>query len=206
MIQFHSKHPPIQWAEIDLDLDSDLSGVMRREIGRDNRIYPGYPRLRSPRKRKSRFSGLKICLNCGKWFKCPPSDKTVTCSTSCSSRHRRRKHYGKRNRWCDQSRQMLSERGQTANLKLGTPAAQLSPKSGPFETNQNAKAWIVISPHGEPYEVRNLALWCRENESLFGPDSARTAYAGLRQVKAWLMGRKKRMVSQWKGWSLAIPD
>ncbi len=32
--------------------------------------------------------------------------------------------------------------------------------------------------------------------------SWRNAYAGLRQVAAWLAGKRQRQVSQWRGWTL----
>jgi len=110
---------------------------------------------------------------------------------------------GKPIQWSDEARARLAARGQTANLKLGTPAALASPLAGPFETNREAKVWRVVHiPTGQRYEVRNLKKWCRDNEHLFAPDPWRNAYAGLRQVHAWLNGHTPRTVSRWKDWTL----
>jgi hypothetical protein len=85
---------------------------------------------------------------------------------------------------------------------LGTAAARRSAKAGPFETNLNAKRWIVVDPEGERHEALNLRLWCERNSDRFAPHGWRAAYAGLRQVAAWLRGKTPRPVTQWRGWSL----
>ena len=91
----------------------------------------------------------------------------------------------------------------TGNLNLGTPAARASPIAAPFETNQEAKDWLVVAPGGAPtYEVRNLRLWCERNARHFEPDDWRKAYTGLRQVASWMRGKTKRKVGSWKGWTL----
>lgn len=141
------------------------------------------------------------CTVCGGTFVGPPSDKTVTCSKACSSVHRSRKHIGKRNIWSDTSL-ARDAAARTGNLSKGTPAAKRSPIAGPFETNRNAKCWIVVAPEGTDYYVRNLRLWCEEHAALFAPRPWRNAYAGLRQVAAWLAGKRPRQVSQWRGWTL----
>ncbi|GCF11984.1 hypothetical protein KDI_55480 [Dictyobacter arantiisoli] len=99
----------------------------------------------------------------------------------------------------------MAELGETPNLTLGTAAALQSPIAGPFETNQAAKYWWLISPHEERYALRNLRKFCRDHSDLFAPHSWQNAYDGLRQVQASLMGRTKRSVSQWKGWRLTRP-
>lgn len=142
------------------------------------------------------------CSVCGAAFNAPPSDKTVTCSKACSSIHRSRKHLGVGNTWSDEARERKRAAGRPATLTLGTPAARISPRSGPYETNINAKTWIVISPTGEEYTVRNLRLWCDSNANLFAPHEPRRAIGGLRQVAAWLAGKRRRQVSQWRGWTL----
>lgn len=91
----------------------------------------------------------------------------------------------------------------TGNLAAGTPAARLSPKSGPFETNQEAKCWFIVSPDGDEYEVINLRKWLRDNAALLPDGRDDLAYSGLRQVQLCLMGRTKRHVGGWKGWTLA---
>lgn len=155
------------------------------------------PAPTAPRKRPYQ----RLCLNCGKPFRVSPSSKTRTCSTECSSRHRSRKHLGKSNKWSDTSpAQAAAER--TGNLLLGTAAARVSYKAGPYETNVSAKTWIVIDPSGAKHEATNLRLWCERNAARFEPHSWRSAYAGLRQVAAWLNGKTKRMASRWRGWTL----
>jgi hypothetical protein len=148
----------------------------------------------------------KRCVVCGGAFTAPPSSKRITCSRACSSARKSDTHRGQSNTWSPTARARAAARGQTPNLRRGTPAAQESPIAGPFETNQEAKVWSLRSlATGERYDVRNLALWCREHEDLFWPDDWERAYAGLRQVQAWLMGHTRRKVSRWKDWTLDAP-
>lgn len=113
-------------------------------------------------------------------------------------------HLGVRNQWSKESREKLSTKGQTSNLTKGTPAAKQSPVAGPFETNQEAKLWLLTSPNGDEYRVVNLKKFIRENSNLFD-GTVEQAHAGLRQVQLSLMGKTKRAVSQWKGWRLKQP-
>jgi hypothetical protein len=149
---------------------------------------------------------IKKCVICGESFKCAPSDKKVTCARqACVSERRSQTHRGKSSSWNEEAKRRKSAQGQTANLQLGTPAAQRSPIAGPFETNQEAKFWFVRSPEGQRYHIRNLQKFCRDNPTLFAPDPWVNAYAGLRQVQASLMGKTPRKVGQWKGWTLERP-
>lgn len=146
---------------------------------------------------------LKACIICGAPFRASPTDKKVTCgSPECISENKSRTHVGKSHPWGDAARQRKVAQGQTPNLQLGTPAARQSPIAGPFETNQEAKFWWIVSPNGARYHIRNLRKFCRDYSDLFSPDPWENAYAGLRQVQAWLMGKTPRQVSQWKGWRL----
>lgn len=149
----------------------------------------------------------RACAICQAPFQVPPSSKKITCSRDCSHEQKRRSHQGKHyTGWSKASKTALAARGQTPNLLLGTPAARQSPIAGPFETNQEAKLWEVRDGNtGAVYHIRNLRKWCREHADLFDPDPWHLAYAGLRQVQASLIGRRKRPVSQWKGWTLARP-
>ena len=114
---------------------------------------------------------VKRCVVCENPFAAPPSSKKITCSPECSRRRRREAHRGRRNEWGGEARARLAGKGRTPNLELGTPAAKLSPVSGPFETHRDAKLWRVVSlSSGERYEVRNLGKWCRDNPHLFAPD------------------------------------
>lgn len=149
---------------------------------------------------------VKICVTCGAEFAAPPSSKKITCSNKCSRVRKQQSHTGKSNQWSEESRQALSERGQTQNLQLGTPAAQASPIAGPFETNQEAKIWWLVDlATDRRYEIRNLRKFCRDNPNLFAPDPWKNAYAGIEQVQRWLLGRTKRTVSRWKTWTLERP-
>lgn len=110
-------------------------------------------------------------------------------------------HVGKRNKWSDTSAAARAAK-RTGNLLKGAPTARVSPRAGPYESNVNAKRWVVISPDGEVYRIKNLRLWCETSAELFAPHRWRNAYAGLRQVAAWLAGKRQRQVSQWRGWTL----
>lgn len=156
------------------------------------------PSTAAPRARPFR----RACLNCGKWFLVAPSSKTRTCSAACSRAHRSRKHLDVSNKWASTDAARTAAR-HTGNLLLGTPAARNSRRAGPFESNVNAKRWTVLSPSSERYDATNLRLWCELNEQRFAPHHWRAAYAGLRQVSAWLRGKTKRTVTSWRGWSLA---
>lgn len=150
---------------------------------------------------------MKICVICGGPFRAAHSDKKVTCGQqNCVRANKIRTHRGISNTWSQAARARASQKGQTDNLRQGTPAAQQSPLSGPFITNQEAKDWSILSPAGALYTVRNLRLWCRDHPELFAPDPWRHAYAGLIQVQAWLRGKTIRKVSQWKGWTLTQPS
>jgi hypothetical protein len=149
---------------------------------------------------------IKICVICGESFQCSPSEKKVTCARKpCVSARRRQTHQGKPHPWGEAAKQRLSDLGKTPNLQLGTAAAKLSPIAGPFETNQEAKVWWLLGPGSQRYQVRNLRKFCRDHPYLFIPDPWGNAYAGLRQVQAWLTGKTPRKVSQWKGWTLERP-
>ena len=141
------------------------------------------------------------CAICGAVFDAPPSANRVTCSKACSKIFRSRKHLGKRNVWNQESRKKLSARGQTDNLRLGAAAAMASPKSGAFETNVNAKIWVLRSPDNRIFTVRNLNHFIRTNPELFD-GTMEQAETGIRAMRQWQTGKCKRPVTQWKGWEL----
>ena len=144
---------------------------------------------------------IKFCVICSKKFVASPSDRKVTCSKPCQRERARRANTAKGRKWSNKARELLSRHGQTQNLKLGTPAALKSPIAGPFETNINAKGWVVVSPEGKEYVFRNLNLWCREHEDIL-PGTAKTASGAFRMLKRAKLGKTKRAVTQWKGWIL----
>lgn len=159
--------------------------------------------------RPSRRRGAVIrnCVSCGIKIQVPASSKRITCSKECSALRKRGKHVGVSNKWSDAGRDRARINASlTGNLSLGTLAAQLSPIAGPFETNQEAKKWWVVSPNGGIHEVTNLKKWCRDHSYLFEGRSWLNAYAGLRQVQRWLMNRTKTRAASWYGWTLNRPN
>lgn len=151
----------------------------------------------------------RVCPVCHKLFPCPPSSNAVTCSKPCSAIWKSWTHKGLQNKWSDEARQRLSAKGRTENLKLGTAAAQQSPIAGRFETNQEAKVWVLIDPTGQEITVRNLNLWARENTDLFGkPEgdhSAQQIASGFRAIAQTLRGKRKTPVMTYFGWTLKCP-
>lgn len=144
---------------------------------------------------------IKTCAVCGVGFKSSPSDKTVTCSKDCSRVRKSLAHMDVRNKWADAARQRLARQGQTSNLAMGGAAAQKSPLAGPYETNRNAKTWVLRSPEGQVYRVRNLALWLRQHGDMLDGTPAQ-AKAGIIAVKQSLTGKRRDAVGAWKGWEL----
>lgn len=151
------------------------------------------------------------CVICGKEFECYPSDNKVTCSNACRRERQRRLTTENPIKWSKDAKERLSARGQTQNLKMGTAAAQQSPKAGRFETNQEAKIWTLIDPAGNEIVVRNLLLWARNNAALFdkppGDRSANQISAGFRAIAQTLTGKrgapgKPRGSLTYYGWTL----
>ena len=154
---------------------------------------------------------IRKCVICGKDFTCYPSDNNVTCSKACRRERQRRIQTGKSIKWSEASRQRLSALGHTDNLKLGIAGAQKSPLSGRFETNHEAKIWVLVSPTGQKIVVRNLLLWARNNTQLFGKPpgdtSAQQISSGFRAIAQTLKGNrgalgKPRGVLSYFGWTL----
>lgn len=89
--------------------------------------------------------------------------------------------------------------------------AKKSPKSGKFETNVNAKHWVLIAPDGVKYECTNLFLWARGHTELFGFEpgekSANKIRAGFSELARSMRGCLKRPVYTYKGWRLdCLPE
>lgn len=146
------------------------------------------------------------CVICGQIFRCSPSDKIVTCSKECSRINKSRTHKGKSNKWSDDSKQKLRDLGLTDNLKLGTDAAKISPRSGRFVNNINAIDWHLVSPDGKHYYFHSLNFWLRENcQELFGikPDCREflNVRSGLSGAKRAMMGGKYGSTT-YKGWQV----
>jgi hypothetical protein len=148
-----------------------------------------------------------VCPICGTAVQRNASDKRRTCGAADCVRAWRaqicptllsapRAAY-----WTPERRAEKSSQGQTDSLQKGTAAAQASPKAGPYETNQNALTWTLLSPDNQIYTVRNLALWCRDNAAIL-PSTPKNACAGIRFLKLSQMDKTKRPVSSWHGWRL----
>lgn len=75
----------------------------------------------------------------------------------------------------EETRKKISEKAksperlpqQQESAKKATAAAQKSPLSGRFETNINAKEWVIMDPTGKTYKFTNLRNWIRNNIELF---------------------------------------
>lgn len=146
---------------------------------------------------------IRKCVICGTDFKCYPSDKKITCSKACSIEQKRRSHNGKRNKWNHESKQKKSAAGMTENLLKGTPAAMRSPRSGSFETNVNAKEWILVDPDEKEHHIRNLSLWCKRNAAeIFGREPHQVR-SGFMQIKRSMQGKRRdRPAMHYMDWAL----
>lgn len=117
---------------------------------------------------------IRKCVECGKEFKCSPSDKTVTCSAECRGKRRSRLLRGKTDTdavRAKKSKAALS-RENYDNLRGGTAAAMKSEKAGRFVTNSSARRWELISPDNVVYKCTNLKEFIRENAVMFGINGA----------------------------------
>ncbi len=124
---------------------------------------------------------IKYCSECGKPFKSYVYENKLTCSKECSSVRRSRTHKG-----CGVN----------------------NPRIGKFETNINAKEWILVDPNGKVYKIRNLKNWARQNCHLFEKEtsekSATQIASGFIQIKKAAEGKRKYMVRTYKGWTLQL--
>lgn len=159
---------------------------------------------------------VKICVECGKPFECPPSDETATCSQECRRLHARNRQIGVKR--STETREKISTAAKGRDMSdfqlIGTTAAKESPKSGKFVTNVNAIDWHLVSPDGNHYLFHSLNFWLRENcMELFGcePDSKEyiNAASGLRNAKRSMLGRTskgQRPCCTYKGWQVLPTD
>lgn len=149
---------------------------------------------------------IKICVECGRPFECPLSEKTVTCSTECRRIHAQKRQAGIIR--SAETRRKISRATKGRDMSdlqaIAVEAAKVSPNSGRFETNTNAKDWHLVSPEGKHYRFRSLNFWLREHcREFFGcePDSRGyiNAGAGLRNAKRAMLGGKYPCCT-YKGW------
>ncbi len=153
---------------------------------------------------------IKKCIVCGKEFKAPPSAKKVTCSKACLKIRRSQINRGKKmsETAVERMSAWAKSQGFTDNLKKGTQAAMASPKSGRFDTNINAKDWILISPFGETYKCHSLINFIRKNPQLFDIDGSdeevNRVAAGIRSIKGNM--KHNRRGHSYHGWTLELPS
>lgn len=153
---------------------------------------------------------IKKCLVCGKEFQASPSDKIVTCSKECLKIRRSQISRGKKmsETAVERMSARAKSRGFTDNLKKGTQAAMASPKAGRFDTNINAKDWILISPFGETYKCHSLTNFIRKNPQLFDIDGSdeevNRVAAGIRTIKGNM--KHNRRGHSYHGWTLELPS
>ena len=88
---------------------------------------------------------------------------------------------------------------------LATEGAKNSPKSGRFETNVNAKSWVLVAPDGTRHECINLSFWARAHTELFGFEpgdkSARKIIHGFTNLAQVFYGTRTGVYT-YKGWRL----
>ena len=163
-----------------------------------------------------RERNIKVCVECGRPFACPPSDSTVTCSDKCRKIHAKKRQTGVKR--SDETRKKISVAAKGRDMSclqsLAVEAVKASPKTGKFKTNVNAKDWHLISPDGKHFRFRSLNFWLRENcAEFFGcePDSRgfMNAASGLRHAKRAVMGKaskNQRPCGTYKGWQVVPTD
>ena len=116
----------------------------------------------------------------------------------------------------EETRKKMSEKAKSPErlpqqqecAKKGTAAAQKSPLSGRFETNINAKEWVIMDPTGKTYKFTNLRNWIRENIELFtdvenAADDSKIVdriHHGLGTAKRNTIAGKSG--TTWYGWSV----
>jgi len=149
----------------------------------------------------------KTCPICGASFAAPPTGRK-TCSDECESELRSRSQKQRdpaTRQWSDEQRQAQSERisESEAAQKAAQKGSRVAEETGAAK-RANRKRWYVVTPDGEVLgPIHNLRDWCKINADRFTEQGGwQRAYDGLRQVHAWMRGKRDRKVTQWKGWTL----
>ena len=116
----------------------------------------------------------------------------------------------------EETRKKISEKAksperlpqQQESAKKATAAAQKSPLSGRFETNINAKEWVLMDPTGKTYKCTNLRNWIRNNIKLFTDiENAEDDQKIVDRISHGLGTAKKNTIAgksgtTWYGWSV----
>lgn len=87
-------------------------------------------------------------------------------------------------------------------MKKAHSAVSVSPLTGPYETNKNAKLWTLNYRTGKVYEFRNLSKFVRDHLELFDGASDSQAWAGISKLKYAQQGKIFRGKSDYKGFLL----
>jgi len=152
---------------------------------------------RSPRGRPVVVHEIK-CVICG----------TVTPLTGTERNHRQLKTCG-----AAACTSALLSRQAAGKLRLedrpeAWEAARLeghhaSPRSGPWESNAQAKEWHLCAPSGAQHHFRNLSLFLREHSGLFDPEDLEPRPYGCRAISGLgrLRPERRDRRDSWKGWT-----
>ena len=141
----------------------------------------------------------KTCVICQKEFKVKRAQLVYgrkTCSTECFKK------------LCQQHGESQPLLPEECYRIIGEKAAT-NPKSGPFLTNQGAKDYSLISPKGNVYFIRNLALFIKNNMNLFAGVSKtgrKPSFATLRSLLTTLAPWRKDQTEQWRDWRWYDPS
>lgn len=135
---------------------------------------------------KSR-QNARSCVICNKRFDVSPSSEKICCSKECSTLNRQRM----------QSEGTCKE----INTKW------LAKKEEYYvdhirEKHPNAKSWTIKSPIGKVYEITNLKYFIIINLELFEGSTVKQVLDGFIKIKASELGKRKRPVCSYKGWTL----
>lgn len=103
-------------------------------------------------------------------------------------------------------------RAQSARTQpAATAAAKQSPAAGRGPENVHAVNWVLVSPSGERYQVRNLYDFVRSHAGLFAESDVVWKRTGGKRgtggewcnATAGILNIKGGRAKSWKGWTLA---
>ena len=130
--------------------------------------------------------GYKICPVCGTIFKGPSCNTKICCSAECSRKHRSDLH----------ATGVYDESIKKMRKGFRGKVDEMDP-----EDFWKSKGWIIKSPSGQIYDVRNLMNFIRKHPELFD-GTPRQAFDGFAKIKASRQGKRKNPSYTWKGWKL----
>jgi hypothetical protein len=89
----------------------------------------------------------------------------------------------------------------SGSLEKGRKAYNATPKGQKGYDFHGALSWRIQAPDGSIYECHNLLHWLREHEDMLD-GTPMQAWNGISKIKYSAQGKRKKPVSQWKGWKL----